>query len=88
MVGGVLGVPVLGETVGADGAEWFVLAVAAVVVIVATVGLARGEAATVAAGAGRDVKITDQPKARAATLERLKPALRRTVVAGTGFEPV
>ena len=43
--------------------EWFVLAVAAVVVIVATVGLARGEAATMAAGAGRDVKITDQPKA-------------------------
>lgn len=63
VVGGVLGVTVLEETVRADGTQWFVLAVAAVVVIVATVGLARGEAATMAAGAGRDVKITDQPKA-------------------------
>jgi len=34
-----------------------------VAVIVATEGLARGEAATMGAGAGRDVKITDQPKA-------------------------
>ncbi len=63
VVGGVLGVTILGETVRADGTEWFVLAVAAAVVIVATVGLARGEAATMAAGAGRDVKTTDQPNA-------------------------
>jgi hypothetical protein len=63
VVGGALGVIVLDETVRADGMGWFVLAVAAVVVIVGTVGLARGEAATVAAGEGRDVKITDQPKA-------------------------
>ena len=63
VVAGVLGVTVLGETLHAGGMESFVLAVAAVVVIVATVGLARGEAATMAAGAGRDVKITDQPKA-------------------------
>jgi hypothetical protein len=63
VVGGALGVLVLEEAVRADGTAWFVLAVAAVVVIVATVGLARGEAATMAAGAGRDVKITDQPKA-------------------------
>lgn len=63
VVGGVLGVLVLEETVRADGTQWFVLAVAAVVVIVATVGLARGEAATMAAGAGRDLKITDLPKA-------------------------
>jgi len=62
VVGGVLGVTVLHETLDAGGREWFVLAVAAVVVIVATVGLARGEAATMAAGAGRDVKITDQSK--------------------------
>jgi hypothetical protein len=47
----------------AAGAGWLVLAVAAVAVIVATVGLARGEAATVAAGEGRDVRIADQPKA-------------------------
>ncbi len=62
VVGGVLGVLVLRETLEAGGGEWFVLAVAAVVVIVATVGLARGEAASMAAGAGRDVKISDQPK--------------------------
>jgi hypothetical protein len=63
VVGGLLGVTVLEETVGADSTGWFVLAVAAVVAIVATVGLARGEAATMAAGAGRDVTITDRPEA-------------------------
>ncbi len=63
IVGGVLGVLVLEETVRAGGREWFVLVLAAVVVIVATVGLARGEAATMSAGAGRDVKTTDRPKA-------------------------
>lgn len=63
VVGGVLGVLVLEETVRADGKELLVLAVAAVVVIVATVGLARGEAATMAAGAGRDVKVTDRMRA-------------------------
>jgi hypothetical protein len=70
VVGGVLGVTVLEETVRADGTGWFVLAAAAVVVIVATVGLARGEAATVAAGAGRDVKITDRPEAPSQYLSR------------------
>ena len=63
VVGAVLGITVLGETLRAAGAGWLVLAVAAVAVIVATVGLARGEAATVAAGEGRDVRIADQPKA-------------------------
>ena len=62
IVGAVLGITVLGETLDAHGADWLVLAVAAVLVIVATVGLARGEAATVSAGAGRDVKIADEPK--------------------------
>jgi hypothetical protein len=62
VLGGALGVIVLEETLGANGPEWFVLAAAAVLVIVATVGLARGEAATMSAGAGRDV-ITDKPKA-------------------------
>jgi len=62
VLGGVLGVIVLGETLRASGPEWFVLAAAAVLVIVATVGLARGEAATMAAGAGRDVTTTDEPK--------------------------
>ena len=63
VVAGVLGVTVLGETLRADGTEWFLLVVSAVVVIVATIGLARGEAATMAAGAGRDVKVIDRPKA-------------------------
>jgi drug/metabolite transporter (DMT)-like permease len=63
VVGGVLGVVVLRETLDAGGMESLLLAVAAVAVIVATVGLARGEAATMSAGAGRDVKITEQPKA-------------------------
>ncbi len=63
VVAGILGVAVLGETLRADGPQWFVLSVAAALVIVATVGLARGEAATMGAGAGRDVKIADQPKA-------------------------
>jgi len=63
VVGGILGIVVLGETLAAGGWEWFVLAVTAVVVIVATVGLARGGAATVSAGAGRDVKSNERPTA-------------------------
>jgi hypothetical protein len=63
VVGGVLGVFVLEETLRTNGIGWFVLVTAAVVAIVATVGLARGEAATMAAGEGRDVKISDRPKA-------------------------
>jgi len=63
IIGGVLGVVVLGETLIASGGEWFALAAAAALVIVATVGLARGEAATMAAGAGRDVKTGDRPEA-------------------------
>ncbi|WP_197520848.1 DMT family transporter, partial [Mycobacterium sp. E2238] len=62
IVGAVLGITVLGETLDAQGFDWVVLAVAAVLVIVATVGLARGEAATVSAGAGRDVRTLDEPK--------------------------
>jgi hypothetical protein len=55
MVATVLGILVLSETLDADGAELFVLLTAAIVVIVSTIGLARGEAASIAAGAGRDV---------------------------------
>jgi drug/metabolite transporter (DMT)-like permease len=63
VVGGVLGVTVLEETLRTDGMGWLVLAAAAAVVFIATVGLARGEAATMAAGEGRDVKVSDRPKA-------------------------
>jgi hypothetical protein len=55
VVASMLGVLVLGETFDADGPEVFALIAAAVVVVVSTIGLARGEAATIAAGAGRDV---------------------------------
>jgi drug/metabolite transporter (DMT)-like permease len=55
VVASLLGVLALGETLRAGGPESFVLVAAAVVVIVSTIGLARGEAASIAAGAGRDV---------------------------------
>ena len=55
VVASLLGVLVLGETLRADGPEVFALIAAAVVVIVSTIALARGEAASIAAGAGRDV---------------------------------
>jgi hypothetical protein len=55
VVASLLGVLVLGETLRADGPEVFALIAAAVVVIVSTVALARGEAASIAAGAERDV---------------------------------
>ncbi|BBZ75359.1 hypothetical protein MANY_06960 [Mycolicibacterium anyangense] len=44
MVGSILGIFVLGETLRPGEAGWFVLAVAVVVMIAATVALARGEA--------------------------------------------
>jgi hypothetical protein len=56
LAGGVLGITVLAETFDADGPQFFVLLGAVALVIVATVGLARGEAATMTADAeGRDV---------------------------------
>ena len=70
IVGAVLGITVLGETLDAHGFDWVVLAVATVLVIVATVGLARGEAATVSAGAGRDARFADEPKASPQRLSR------------------
>ncbi|ORV98370.1 DMT family transporter [Mycobacterium kyorinense] len=54
VVASALGVIVLGESLRIDGAEGFVLTAAVAMVIIATVALARGEAATIAAGAGRD----------------------------------
>jgi drug/metabolite transporter (DMT)-like permease len=61
VVAGALGVILLSETFDVEGAEVFVLVAAVVTVIVATVGLARGEAASMAAGTGRDVRITEPP---------------------------
>ncbi|HWS94744.1 MAG TPA: DMT family transporter, partial [Mycobacterium sp.] len=50
VVASVLGVTVLGETLGADGPQLIALAAAVAVVVVATAALARGEAASMAAG--------------------------------------
>jgi hypothetical protein len=57
VVASLLGVLVLDETLYADGPEVFVLIAAAVLVVVSTIALARGEAASIAAGAGRDVTV-------------------------------
>jgi hypothetical protein len=46
---------VLNETLNAHGPQVFALIGAAVLVVVSTVALARGEAASLAAGTGRDV---------------------------------
>jgi hypothetical protein len=59
-VASVLGVVVLGETLNTSGPEVVVLIAAAVLVIISTIALARGEAATIAAGAGRDVIVVDK----------------------------
>ena len=50
----------LRETLNTDGPRVLTLIVAAVLVIVSTIALARGEAATIAAGAGRDVVVADK----------------------------
>jgi drug/metabolite transporter (DMT)-like permease len=55
VVAGVLGVTVLGETLYTEGPAALVLISAVALVIIATVALARGEAASLAAETGRDV---------------------------------
>lgn len=62
VVASVLGITVLNETLEADGPEWLLLVASAVLVIVATVALARGEAASMAAGAGHDVQTSGRPE--------------------------
>ena len=61
VVASMLGVVVLGETLNTSGPRVFTLLTAAVLVAVATIALARGEAATMAAGAGHDVVLRDEP---------------------------
>jgi drug/metabolite transporter (DMT)-like permease len=63
VVAGALGVLLLDETFDVGGPEVFVLVAAVAVVIVATVGLARGEAASMAAETGHDLKNTNQHEA-------------------------
>ncbi|OBF58673.1 hypothetical protein A5787_22210 [Mycobacterium sp. 852002-50816_SCH5313054-b] len=55
VVAGVLGVTVLEETLRATGPAALALVSAVALVIIATVALARGEAASMAAGTGRDL---------------------------------
>ena len=60
VVASILGVVVLGETLNTSGPRVLTLLTAGVLVAVATVALARGEAATTAAGAGHDVVPRDE----------------------------
>ena len=60
LVASMLGVVVLGETLNTSGPRLLTLLPAGVLVAVATVALARGEAATMAAGAGHDVVLRDE----------------------------
>jgi len=60
VVASMLGVVVLGETLNTSGPRVVTLLVAGVLVAVATIALARGEAATMAAGAGHDVVVRDE----------------------------
>jgi hypothetical protein len=56
----MLGVVVLGETLNTSGPRVFALLTAGVLVAVATIALARGEAATMGAGAGHEVVLRDE----------------------------
>lgn len=60
VVASMLGVIVLGETLNTSGPRVLTLLIAGVLVAVATIALARGEAATMAAGAGKDVVLRDE----------------------------
>jgi drug/metabolite transporter (DMT)-like permease len=60
VVASMLGVVVLGETLNTSGPRVLTLLTAGVLVAVATIALARGEAATMAAGAGHDVVLRDE----------------------------
>jgi hypothetical protein len=60
VVASILGVVVLGETLNTSGPRVLMLVIAGVLVAVATIALARGEAATMAAGAGKDVVLRDE----------------------------
>ncbi|OBH02320.1 MULTISPECIES: DMT family transporter [unclassified Mycobacterium] len=61
VVAGVLGVLVLGETLRASGPAALALISSVALVFIATVALARGEAASMVAGTGRDLKADPLP---------------------------
>jgi hypothetical protein len=82
VVAGALGVLLLEETFHVGGPQVFVLVAAVAMVIVATVGLARGEAASMAAETGRDLKTTDRHEAAPERLPGDGAAAGVVVVAG------
>jgi drug/metabolite transporter (DMT)-like permease len=61
LLGSVLGIAMLGEVLRPGQAGWSTLAVAVVVMLAATVALARDEAATAALGRSDDIAATRQP---------------------------
>ena len=78
VVAGLLGITVLGETVNTDGPLAFVLLAAVAVVIIATVALARGEAATMVAQSG---------PGRGRRCRAFRGSRRRGGVPGRGYAP-
>jgi drug/metabolite transporter (DMT)-like permease len=79
VVAGALGVVLLGEAFAVEGPAVFVLIAAVALVIVATVGLARGEAASIAAGTGQDVKLTLPDDAAHEPLSAAASEISRTI---------
>jgi drug/metabolite transporter (DMT)-like permease len=75
VLAGVLGITVLGETLNTEGPAAFVLVSAVALMIIATVALARGEAASLAAGTGQDVAVPREALAgQDAPLPEVPPA--------------
>jgi hypothetical protein len=60
VVASLLGVLVLGETLNANGPRLLTLLAGSVLVVIATIALARGEAATMAKGGGQDVVLPEK----------------------------
>jgi drug/metabolite transporter (DMT)-like permease len=60
VVASLLGVLVLGETLNASGPRLLTLLAGSVLVVISTIALARGEAATLAKGAGQDVVVPEE----------------------------
>jgi hypothetical protein len=64
VVASLLGVLVLRETLNASGPQLLILVAASVLVIISTIALARGEAASMAKGAGQDVVVGEKEPLR------------------------
>jgi drug/metabolite transporter (DMT)-like permease len=60
VVASLLGVLVLGETLNASGPRLLTLLAGSALVVISTIALARGEAATLAKGAGQDVVVLEE----------------------------